>query len=963
MKPGLCAVIWFIACFFAVAQTNTATLTNSSRIATNTTVASTNAVRRTAVISPGQLEIAKAFYVERGFRLELVAGESLVSEPVAMTFDENDRLFVLEAGKASEGSLGRIRLLSGADTNGVYHTNTLYATNVYNPTSILCYGGGVFVGAGGQILYLKDTTSDGVADVRREVFKSFGETTNGTSGDVTITGLAWGLDNRIHAATAGTGGDVISSSSPIQSIILSNGNFAFDPRSFVLTSESGSDPSGMAFDNTGHTFVSSPGKHLQAVMYPANAARNPWFEMPPPVENLAGTGPDSFIYPPDRKNLVAFYPDGATAMRFSAATSLVIYRGSAFPPDFSGDAFEIDTGGNVIHRDKLKSDGVGWMASRPDTELDREFFAVKDESFQLRCIANAPDGTLYVAGTARAKLSAGKAGKTNSLAAGGPAPGRIYRIVPLNFKQPRAPQLGKATTDLLVLNLRHPNGWQRDTAARLLFERQDRTAIVPLIRLLFDMTVPPLARMHALRALDGLQVTADGRAGKALMEPHTAKALSDPYEGVREQGVLTAARFIAPSGLIPEKLWDQLAPLAADPSPRVRYQFALFLAQIHQTERVQTLAQIIRTDVKSRWLQAAVLSGLNEGAAEMFSVLVSDANFRNDPNGQEFLKSVLGIVGQENRRAEVNQVLNSLRNVPEPQVAFTLALALENSLQRANESLTTADAGGVFTALYIRAENLVLDMNTADSARIAALRLLCSVTNVDARLSGGLVNEWPSLRPQVRSEVMMYYLSRYTHMTALVSSLQAGYIPTTELTPLQIRFLFDYDDKPVHESTVAVYGKEPTASRAAVVNEYQTALRLPGSAERGRRIYEARCAACHQLAGQGKLIGVSLDAASHLSKEVLLIKTLDPNREANPAHPEVVIETSDRQAVMGFIAREDTRSTTLIDPNGVERTVGRANNMVQNSLGLSGMPSGLQAGLSQQDMADLLEFITTNGAQ
>ena len=79
-----------------------------------------------------------------------------------------------------------------------------------------------------EILYLKDGKKhDEKADQRRVVFQGFSGTTNGTDGRVRITSMAWGLDNRIHVATASRAGDIISSSSPTQSIVLKEGCFSF----------------------------------------------------------------------------------------------------------------------------------------------------------------------------------------------------------------------------------------------------------------------------------------------------------------------------------------------------------------------------------------------------------------------------------------------------------------------------------------------------------------------------------------------------------------------------------------------------------------------------------------------------------------------------------------------------------------------------------------------------------------
>ena len=95
--------------------------------------------------------------------------------------------------------------------------------------------------------------------------------------------------------------------------------------------------------------------------------------------------------------------------------------------------------------------------------------------------------------------------------------GRIYRVVPEGFKQPPPPRLSRASLEELVAMLAHPNGWHRDTAARLLYERNDRAA-VPALATLLTQSKSSLGRLHALYALKGLG---------ALEERHVLQALSD----------------------------------------------------------------------------------------------------------------------------------------------------------------------------------------------------------------------------------------------------------------------------------------------------------------------------------------------------------------------------------------------------------------------------------------------------
>src|SRR5262249_19183492 len=158
-----------------------------------------------------------------------------------------------------------------------------------------------------------------------------------------------------------------------------------------------------------------------------------------------------------------------------------------------------------------------------------EFLVARDELFRPVQVVNGPDGALYLAG------GHGESG------------GRIYRIIPENFKQPPVPELGKASTRDLVVELAHANGWHRDTAARLLYERRDPAA-VPLLTNMLSKSQMPLARLHALHALDG---------SGGLNERVILTALRDPNETLREHAVLLCEKLVT-NGVISGTLWNQL---------------------------------------------------------------------------------------------------------------------------------------------------------------------------------------------------------------------------------------------------------------------------------------------------------------------------------------------------------------------------------------------------------------------
>jgi hypothetical protein len=91
---------------------------------------------------PNPMRQRETFKVKRGFHLELVAAEPLVSSPVAACFDEAGRLFVVEMRDYSEQRdlqphLGRIRLLEDLDNDGRCDRATIFADDLPWPTALI----------------------------------------------------------------------------------------------------------------------------------------------------------------------------------------------------------------------------------------------------------------------------------------------------------------------------------------------------------------------------------------------------------------------------------------------------------------------------------------------------------------------------------------------------------------------------------------------------------------------------------------------------------------------------------------------------------------------------------------------------------------------------------------------------------------------------------------------------------
>jgi putative heme-binding domain-containing protein len=146
-------------------------------------------------------------------------------------------------------------------------------------------------------------------------------------------------------------------------------------------------------------------------------------------------------------------------------------------------------------------------------------------------------------------------------------------------------------------------------------------------------------------------------------------------------------------------------------------------------------------------------------------------------------------------------------------------------------------------------------------------------------------------------------------------------------------------------------------SREEVAAKFQPAVGLRGDATRGQAQYLGRCTVCHRAVGQGLQVGPDLITVKTKGREALLTAIIDPHKEVAPQYIAYEVNTKDGQAYTGIITRDDANGLALKIMGGAEIAIPRANVKGSSSSGKSLMPEGLEAGMSVQDMADLLTFI------
>ncbi len=968
-----------------------------------------------------------SFEVRPGFHVELAAHEPEVVDPVALGFDERGRLFVVEMRDYSERRperLGRVRLLEDRDADGRFESSTVFLDGLPWPTAIACWKGGVFIGATPDVIYARDTNDDGRADIHEVVFTGFASdfapyATNKLNVQAMMNSFHWGLDCRIHGSASYSGGHVQRVDSEFTrqwrtgidpaadaggadqgstAIDLRGRDFSFDPRTLAIRAESGGGQHGMSFDNAGRKFVCSNSDHLQWVRFEDRYVRRPAsYPLPIAHISIAADGPAAEVFrisPEEpwrvirtrwRVTGLASGPvegGGRASGYFTGATGVTVYRGDAFGPSTAGDAFIADCGSNLIHRKKLRYRGVEPVGERASDEQHREFLASRDTWFRPVQFANAPDGCLWVLDMYREIIehpwSLPPNLKRHLDLDSGNDRGRLYRIVADGITPRRSVNLAALSTPELVETLDHPNGWHRDTAARLLCERRDPQA-VDLLREALRHAPAPLGRLHALHVLQAL-----GSLTEADLEISMADASAD----VRRHAVRLAELTFQDNPL-PSALATRCASLVAD-DPEVRLQLALTLGSIRHPQRLDLIERLIRSAIGhdgEEEIVDAALAGANDATLSLFERFAAASGAGR--NG-DILGHLAGMLGRRDRPEETAAVAAILAGMRDRSEAIRAAAPWVEALREAGRDLRMADPSGKLSGLEAAARSLVsraASRSDPDDLQRDAVRFLAESPGASAREAllevlqtgrssivqesavegllrrdgvnafGQIVERWSGITPDARQAAISRVLRRADGVEGLVAALEQRRIHQEDLTASQVATLRGSKDRDLQRRIEACLGPAP-GSRAEAVAAALPVLDLHGDRRRGFAVFEAQCLPCHRLGGKGTTVGPDLESVRSQPPDKLLLAIVDPSREVAPKYLAVTVDTTDDEMLTGIVAADTPEAVILRLANGIEMRVPRTKIRELIAGGRSLMPDGFETTLTAQQFADLLACLT-----
>ncbi len=937
-------------------------------------------------------ESMACFQIEPGYRIEIVAAEPIITDPVAIDFDHMGRMFVVEYTDYPIGPkdpdaqpLSQVVLLEDVDGDRRMDKRTVFADHLKFCHSMMAFRDGILACTENQILYLCDTDGDNVADVREIWFDGF----TPAHPQMQIGCPRWGFDNWIYL-TYGHG--KVQCRRPgfevKEAIDIPRVDFRFHPDTMQFEAISGAGQFGNTIDNFGHRFFSSNRNPIMTDVLSLDLVhRNPFAGVSVGHTDVGPSGEKTQVFP-----LVTMKSNYLShAGTHTSACGVTAYRGGQFGEESDRSVFVCEPVGHLITRSVIEQKGGTVTARRAREKAD--FLASTDTWFRPASLATGPDGALYVADMYRLWVEHPKfvpddvAAKMDWRA--GEDRGRVWRIVREDATSV-VPFLPPVSSDELVRLLQDGNGWRRMLGQRRIVENHLVDAEAALRALLDNVQASGFARLHALWTLDGLE----------LLRPADLVIASQDLDATVRRD---AAKLIRTHGPDNKELQHVAAMLCHDMDGEVRMQ-ALLSLDGTTAEAKSAVLQSVPGCLDDLWLQRALLIAAPNLSADMAEVVVQMSGEATDIAGRaEFLKSLAVNVAVRGEVAQLQKTAMLIGHGKESGLWWQTALVigLADGLPRCQNTDIPKNLAALLQSppesleeSMQAAENVVqlaaataIDPKHSDPDRIAAMGLMshlppqaltnalqtllqpaestdCQQAAIEAARRSGraelseiVLSHWDQLKPQTRSAALDLLLLRKESVHSLLQQMAAGVISSSVVSIDQRLILLKHPDETIRASAVQLFGGTVSANRKEVADQYAKALDMKGDVARGAAVYEKTCSKCHRIGGVGHNVGPDISDTRARARDALLYDILDPNRRVDPQFTEYIVVTTDGRLFNGLMIAESMHSVTLRQPEGREQTILRTEIEDLKTTNKSLMPEGVERDVTVEQMADLLEFL------
>jgi putative heme-binding domain-containing protein len=940
-------------------------------------------------------EAIRGMTVPPGFRVELVAAEPDLVNPVAMTFDERGRIWVTESLEYPRRAPGpgrdRVKVLEDTDGDGRADRVSVFADGLNIPSGIAVGHGGVWVANAPDILFLRDRDGDGRADVREVVATGFGRHDT----HELPNSLTWGPDGWLYGWNGVFNPSKVASRNG-KTYEFTCAIFRIHPgtRVFEVWCEGTSNPWGIAIDPEGSFFAS------------ACVIDHLWHLVESGYYIRQGGPYPPFTWPID--SIVDHVHQKA------AYCGIHYFDSPAYPPEYRGRLYMGNIHGNCINVDILERNGSTYRArAAPD------FLRAHDTWFMPVAQKTGPDGCLYIldwydryhcyqdanrdpAGIDRLK-------------------GRLYRVRYKETPRRFGFDLARSSDEELINLLGDPNVYDRDIAQRLLTERASPAIRGRLQALILDADAPRPARMHGLWALIGsgplepgfharllshkdpaLQawgVRAAGSQGRveagirdrvralardgSLEVRLQAAIAARKLQGVDPLPILFDALLYANDPLIPHIVWQNLHPLLEGRQPDLARQLKqrrqrnlglsamapraierildspgaspeavqVLLASTTDKEDIRKAIDVLAERFRERALSPAMLDGLRAELTRLSEHMAPGADDVSPFPEYRILLSYCGDQASTKKTWELARTAwkrgdagsrTDREELRIRAVHAVLSRGIQGSIRSLVAGILTED--DLSSSLEFRGE--VLDsLDEVDDPEVAPV-VLESLARLPARLKPRGV-ELLTRRP--------------TWAKALLGAVVDKRVPSTALNVTQLRKLQHSPDPEVAGRVKAIWGtirEGRNPRRELVVDQVRRSIRrMTGDPVDGQAVFDRLCAQCHKIHGRGQDVGPDITANGRNDFDQLLSNVLDPSLVIGPGYQATTVATTDGRILTGLLAEDGRDRVVLKLQGGQLETIPRDQVDELKTAEVSLMPEEIEKQLAPQEIADLFAFL------
>jgi putative membrane-bound dehydrogenase-like protein len=942
--------------------------------------------------------------VPEGFRVTLFAGEPDVVQPIAFTFDDRGRLWVVEClaypewSKTNEGR-DRISIFEDRDGDGRFDVKKVFYDKGVNLSGIVWGHGGVWLTAVPNLIFIPDRDGDDKPDAEPTIILDGWDL---AAKHNVVNGLAWGPDGYLYGLNGILSNSLVGKpgAKPEERKAINCGVWRIHPQTheFEPFAYGTTNPWGIDWNEHGQLFITNCViKHLFHVVQGGRYERMFGQDLNPRAYGLIQSCADHLHWGGGHWTSSR----GGQGVHSEAGgghahSGCMIYQGESWPAAYRGRVFACNIHGARVNQDRLEPHGSGYVAKH-----EPDFLFANDSWFRGLAMKQGPDGSAYVTDWC-------DTGECHDYVDVDRIHGRIYKVTYGNAVS-KPIDLGKLSQSELLDLVTSQNEWLSRHARRRLQELAftDQLDKVAARETLVTSLVTAESEHTRLRSLWALQAT------QMLTDVDLRATLRDPSEHVRTWGVTLAADLHKTKK---NPHLDALLRLAAeDQAPQVRLALASALQVLQIKERLPLALRLVarEEDANDDHIPLMLWYGIEplveSQPDDVVNLLVNcriplvrqhlvRCALESDPRGKN-LATMIEALGAA-RAADVQQdigrgiliALEGQRSVPPPSTwpevfkvigrsgnatvqeqAVALAVKFDDAavIAQLRQQLTnpTADVEARQRALSLLLTKLPADLPATLFAllneppmRAAAIKALAAYQH--EQTPPALLKLYASLTEAERADVVQTLASRPTYAVALLDAVQAQQLPRSDVSAGLLRQLQTLNHPQVSQKLSAIWGTIRPASeeKKELMAKYKALLTKERLAQAnlsaGRAVYVKNCASCHRLFGEGGKIGPDLTGSQRSNLDYVLENALDPSAVVPREYKVTTFLLDSGRVVQGVVLNETAQAATVQTPNEV-LVIPLSSIEERKPSSLSMMPEGILQRLTDDEVRDLVAYLAS----